>query len=127
RPGRVRADLRRKTVARDRGAPTAVNKASAIFADPWVLSLLLAMPLLTLAQLSAAWRSRRLLMRLGQPIALIGLLPQPPRFRWLVGLLFSLAMTVLIAGTAGPHWGRDPQPQVVAGRDLVVLLDMSNS
>jgi Ca-activated chloride channel family protein len=104
-----------------------VNQASSIFADPWVLSLLLAMPALSLTAVAAAWRSRRLLARFGQPIALIGLLPQPPRFRWLSGLCFSLAMTALIVGAAGPHWGRDPQPQVVAGRDLVVLLDMSGS
>src|SRR5262249_1189999 len=127
RPRRVRVAFRRPAHALDRGAPTAVNKASSIFADPWVLSLLLAMPILSVAQVVAAWRSRRLLLRLGLPLALIGLLPQPPRFRWIAGLLFSLAMTALIAGAAGPHWGRDPQPQVVAGRDLVVLLDMSGS
>jgi len=104
-----------------------VTKLPSILAHPWVVSLLLAMPALSLLQLIGAWRSRRSLLRLGQPVALAGLLPAPRRWRWLSSLLVSTGVTALLVGAAGPQWGRDPSPAVVAGRDVVILLDMSNS
>jgi len=75
----------------------------------------------------AAWRKRRLLARVGSPLALIGLLPPRPRLRWLTSFIVTTAFTVLLAGAAAPHWGRDEHPEVVSGRDIVILLDMSNS
>jgi len=74
-----------------------------------------------------AWRSRRMLARVGSPLALIGLLPGKPRFRWLTGFATTTAFSLLLTGAAAPHWGRDEHPEVVSGRDIVVLLDMSNS
>jgi Ca-activated chloride channel family protein len=104
-----------------------VNKVPSIFDHPWMLSLLLAMPALTVAQLLAAWRNRRLLRRLGDPLTLLSQLPAPPRFAWLTALLFGGGVTALVMGAAGPHWGQEEHPAVVAGRDLVIVLDMSNS
>ena len=104
-----------------------MTKVPSIFADPWVLSLLLAMPALTVVQIYAAWRNRQLLRRLGDPLTVTGLLPTRRRFGWLAIFLFGSAMSALVMGAAGPRWGQDPHPEVVAGRDLVVLLDMSNS
>jgi Ca-activated chloride channel family protein len=104
-----------------------MTMAPTILAHPWIVSLLLAMPALSVLQIVASWRGRRLLLRLGQPIALAGLLPVTRRWRWLSALLFSTGVTTLLIGAAGPQWGKDPQPSVVAGRDIVILLDMSNS
>src|SRR5260370_41557701 len=54
-------------------------------------------------------------------------MPSRPRFRWFTSLAVTTAFTLLIAGAAAPHWGRDARPEVVAGRDIVILLDMSGS
>jgi Mg-chelatase subunit ChlD len=98
-----------------------------VFAAPWVLWLALLFPILTMAQLLLAWRKRRLLARVGTPLAMVGLLPPRPQFRWLTGLATTTAFTLLLAAAAAPHWGREEHPEVVAGRDIVILLDMSNS
>jgi Ca-activated chloride channel homolog len=104
-----------------------MSKMPSIFAYPWMLSLLLIMPALTGAQLIASWRSRRQLRRLGDPLTLMAQLPQPRRWAWLAAFLFGTGVTALIMGAAGPTWGQEVRPEVVAGRDLVILLDMSNS
>ncbi len=39
----------------------------------------------------------------------------------------TLGLVLLIVGVAGPQWGREPHQQVSAGRDLVVVLDLSRS
>ncbi len=104
-----------------------MSKVPAIFAHPWMLSLLLVMPALTVAQLFASWRNRRVLRRLGDPLTLMAQLPSPRRFAWLAAFLFGTGVTALIMGAAGPHWGQEEHPEVVAGRDLVILLDMSKS
>jgi Ca-activated chloride channel family protein len=97
------------------------------FANPWAFYLLGAMPLLSLLGLWAAWRQRRALAQLGSLLTLEMLLP-PRRSRGLLrALVFSLAMTVLVAGIAGPQWGRDESQAVAPGRDLVVVLDVSRS
>lgn len=104
-----------------------MNRVPSIFAHPWVLSLLLVMPALSVAQMIAAWRNRRLLRRLGDPLTLLSQLPTPRRFTWVAALLFGAGVTALVMGAAGPQWGQDEHPAVVAGRDLVIVLDMSNS
>ena len=104
-----------------------MNSVRTVFAESWVLWLLMAFPALTFIQLIFAWRRRRLLERVGTPRALFSLMPPRPRFRWLTSFAVTTAFSLLIAAAAGPHWGRDAKPEVVAGRDVVILLDMSGS
>jgi Ca-activated chloride channel family protein len=104
-----------------------MNSLRHVFAVPWVFYLLMVFPLLTIVQLFVAWRKRRMLSRVGSPFALLHLLPQRQRFRWLASFALTGALSALVAGAAAPHWGRDPRPEVVAGRDVVVVLDMSRS
>ena len=104
-----------------------MNAVRNVFTEPWVLWLLAAFPVLTIVQLIFTWRRRRLLDRIGTPRALFGLMPPRPRSRWLTAFAVTTAFSLLIAGTAAPHWGRDARPEVVAGRDIVILLDMSGS
>jgi Ca-activated chloride channel family protein len=104
-----------------------MNALRNVFAEPRVLYLLMAFPILTLIQLIFAWHRRRLLGRIGTPRALFSLMPPKPRFRWLTSFAIATAFSLLIAGAAAPHWGHDARPEVVAGRDIVILLDMSGS
>ncbi|MFL5341785.1 MAG: vWA domain-containing protein [Gemmataceae bacterium] len=104
-----------------------MNALRHVFAAPWAFYLLMVFPVLTIVQLFVAWRKRRLLPQVGAPFALIHLLPPRPRFRWLVSFALTGALSALAAGIAAPHWGRDPHPDVVAGRDVIVVLDMSKS
>jgi Ca-activated chloride channel homolog len=104
-----------------------VNSVRNVFAESWVLWLLMAFPILTFIQLIFTWRRRKLLDRVGTPRALFGLMPPRPRFRWLTSFVVTTAFSLLIAGAAAPHWGRDARPEVVAGRDVVILMDMSGS
>jgi hypothetical protein len=39
----------------------------------------------------------------------------------------TTAFTLLLTAAAAPHWGRDEHPEIVSGRDVVIVLDMSNS
>ncbi len=127
RSRRLRVHRVRQPARGDSREAAAMNKVPSIFAHPWVLSLLFVMPALTIVQLLAAWRNRRLLRKLGDLLTLLSQLPTPRRFTWLSAFLFGLGITALLMGAAGPRWGQDEKPSVVPGRDLVVLLDMSNS
>jgi Ca-activated chloride channel family protein len=104
-----------------------MNLPHSIFEMPAVTWLLFALPVLAGLQIWSVWRKRRSLARLAGPAALPLLLPPRIRWRWLTGMLFSLGMLLLIAGAASPFWGEDPRPLLVAGRDVVLVLDMSRS
>src|SRR5207248_7588028 len=97
------------------------------FAQPWALWLLALLPPLGLLAALARWLRRRALLRLGGAFVLQALLA--PR-RWggfFRRLSLGLALLLLVVGVAGPQWGREPHQQVSAGRDLVVVLDLSRS
>src|SRR5437899_1612208 len=97
------------------------------FAQPWALWLLTLLPPLGLLAALARWQRRRALLRLGGSFALQALLA-PRRWSGLLRRLCAfLALLLLILGVAGPQWGREPHQQVSAGRDLVVVLDLSRS
>lgn len=104
-----------------------MTSVSHLVADPWVLSVPLAFSALSIFQLVAAWRKRRLLARVALPLSLLHLMPPRPRLRWLVGLVLTAAIMTLAIGASSPRWGQDAPPEIVAGRDLVVVLDMSGS
>ena len=98
-----------------------------VFANPWAFSLLSLMPILSLLGFFALRRRRRALEQLGTLLTLDVLIAPRRWTRFLSGFAFSLAMTLLVLGIAGPQWGRDYSQSVAPGRDLVVLLDVSRS
>jgi Ca-activated chloride channel family protein len=94
------------------------------FAHPWILGLLAVVPILLL--LGRRRRSRDLasLMTMtgGHDLSLLDL----RRRAWL-RRCFILALVLLIVGSAGPRWGRDPFASPGLGRDILVALDVSRS
>ena len=97
------------------------------FSNPWVFILFAALPALSVLSLLAARRRRRDLARLGQLAALGTTLRKSRWRRWLHAFCLSWGMASLIAGIAGPNWGRDERVPLTLGRDLIVLLDLSRS
>lgn len=98
------------------------------FAHPWALWLLAVLPVVGGLALWA-WRKRRqALARLGDLLTLRGQVLVNPRGRRWGAVCFMAGLGWLIVGMAGPRWGRDPgSEEAVAGRDLVVVLDLSRS
>lgn len=98
-----------------------------VFAHPWVLWLLVLLPALSLV-CAWAWRwRRRALARLGNPLLLRELTLVRGRLRGLRTLCVLAGLSAVLVGAAGPQWGRDWNPELTAGRDLVVVLDLSRS
>src|SRR5262245_37249250 len=96
-------------------------------ANPWALSLLGIMPLLSiLAMIGRRLRCRRR-ARLGSPLAVAALVEGRRGWPALQALILLLAMLIWIVGIAGPQWGLDPEATATSGRDLVVLIDVSRS
>lgn len=97
------------------------------FARPELLWLFLLIPVIAVSNRYAAMRRKRAAEALGRGAALSSLRTHPyPRRRWL-GLAYPLAWTALILGLAGPRWGKSDEPGIAVGRDLVVVLDLSQS
>jgi Ca-activated chloride channel family protein len=97
------------------------------FANPWAFWLLGLPPLLGILAAFSLRRRNRALARLGSQPALELLVAERRWVRRLRGFLASLALTLLVAGIAGPQWGRDWSQAVAPGRDLVVVVDLSRS
>jgi Ca-activated chloride channel family protein len=97
------------------------------FANPWALWLLTLVPALTLL-CAWAWRWRqRALARLGNLFLLRELTAVRGRLRGLRTLCLLAGIFFALLGVAGPQWGRDWNPEISTGRDLVVVLDLSRS
>jgi Ca-activated chloride channel family protein len=95
------------------------------FAHPWLLALLALLPPLALVATLAVRRRRRALRQLGGAATWENV--GPGGRRWLRRLLLALAALMLIVGVAGPQGGRDWEQSAAAGRDWIVVLDMSRS
>jgi Ca-activated chloride channel family protein len=101
--------------------------AAVRFARSELLWLFLLFPLFALTNRYAAGRRRRSLDAIGRGAALASLNRQPwPRRRWL-GLAYPFAWAALILGVAGPRWGKSDEPGVAVGRDIVLVLDLSQT
>jgi Ca-activated chloride channel homolog len=97
------------------------------FAEPRLLWLLAALPVLWVMALWARRQRRRALALVGGGIAFDGVLARRRGLRLLRAFLFFFGFSLLIVGTAGPRWGRDWSQSATRGRDLVVVLDLSRS
>src|SRR5438270_12826092 len=93
------------------------------FANPWLLTALLALPLLTLLAAWARWRRRVALARLGPSAALAAYLAVRRWPRRLRAACAGLGLSLLAVGAAGPQWGRAVEESAAPGRDLVVVVD----
>ena len=97
------------------------------FARPELLWLVFLFPLLALTNRYAQVRRRTATELIGRPSAVASLHTDPrPRRRWL-GLAYPFAWAALILGVAGPRWGKSDEPSIAVGRDLVVVVDLSQS
>lgn len=93
--------------------------------QPWLLVLLAVLP--ALAWLATwSWHKRRTLVaRLG-PSCIIAAQTVRPIGRWRSALGWTVGLSLLAIGAAGPQWGRGPSV-IQPGRDVVVVLDLSKS
>jgi Ca-activated chloride channel family protein len=97
------------------------------FAHPWAFSLLAVLPVLAVIAVLAERRRRRTLARFGSRPALQTLAATRGGWRWLRRTCLLNGLLLLIAGIAGPRWGRDWEQSAAQGRDLVLVLDLSRS
>src|SRR5262245_14822765 len=106
---------------------TWLEAVMARLAHPSALWLLAVLPALGVVGVIASYRRRRDLRRLGSGLALRALTAPGRGWGTLRALCWSTGLTALILGIAGPRWGTDPSQEAAAGRDLVVVLDLSRS
>ncbi|GIW82777.1 MAG: aerotolerance regulator BatB [Gemmatales bacterium] len=99
---------------------------SLYFAHPEILWWLLVLPGLWLLSWYARRQKRKTLSLLGDRAALAGLTLGQAWRRRVRHVCLSLCCAVAIIASAGPQWGL-AEPRVAAGRDIVVVLDMSRS
>jgi len=104
-----------------------MNEIRHWFANPWIFTLLSVLPLLGVGGFLAARRRRRILAHFGSPLALRPLVARRHWLRVVQRACFAFGMMLLVAGSAGPHWGRDWDLPAAPGRDIVLVLDMSRS
>jgi Ca-activated chloride channel family protein len=98
------------------------------FADVRWLWGLVALPLLLLLELAAVRRSRRGLVRLIGERPDSVLRAQVRAGSRLHGALLRLAaLAALLAGAAGPQWGREVVRRPATGSDVVLVMDVSAS
>jgi Ca-activated chloride channel family protein len=94
------------------------------FASPELLLALLLVPALGVLASIDARRRRRVLAGMG------GLPALAVTLRWanaLRGLCLLLGLVLMAVAAAGPRWGNDTSQRAAPGRDLIVVLDCSNS
>ncbi|HEY6867636.1 MAG TPA: VWA domain-containing protein, partial [Candidatus Eisenbacteria bacterium] len=96
--------------------------------DPRWLWAFAVLPLLALLEWRALRRARARTTRLVGPRAPHALLAQVAPGRRGTGAVLTLAaLACLIAGAAGPEWGREVVRRAATGSDLVLVIDVSAS
>ena len=96
------------------------------FAEPLALHLFWLLPLVGLLALLAARRRRRAWAQLGR-LALADAGRHTVLFGSAGAACWGLGLSLLVLAIAGPRWGREGETNLVPGRDLVAVLDMSRS
>ena len=97
------------------------------FAHRGLLWLTLIPAALSVVGLVAVRRARRDAAAIGQPGAIASLVLGRRRPSRLGAVCLFLAWTLLVVGAAGPRWGPGGEPGVAVGRDVVVVIDLSQS
>jgi Ca-activated chloride channel family protein len=98
------------------------------FVYPWLLSLLLAVPLLGAVWFWMARQGRRNLDRLVSPTLQPRLMPPHSALRFDAQLGLALAgLALLAAAAARPQWGSRDERVTVRSRNLVIAIDVSRS
>jgi Ca-activated chloride channel family protein len=95
------------------------------FAHPWVLLLLLLLPVLALLQ-GGRGAAPAVIFSSLQPLQTLGKVRRARRGAWLAGLLL-LSLAVLIAALARPRQGRTISHVEASGIDIMLALDVSKS
>ena len=97
------------------------------FLRPELLWLLFWLPILAILTRYAAIRQRHAAAAIGRPAA-VATLRTPSRLprRW-PGLANPLGWIALLLGLAGPCWGTSDDSGVAVGRDLILVIDLSQS
>jgi Ca-activated chloride channel homolog len=103
------------------------NAVNHWFSHPDLLALIFIVPVLSVLSIVAARRRRRALLRLGRVPALVAMVDRRRQWQGLRFMCLLTGLSVLAFGIAGPQWGREPVAAVAAGRDLVIVLDLSRS
>ena len=98
------------------------------FVYPWLLLLLLAVPLLGAVWFGLAWQGRRKLDGLVAPVLQPRLMPPRSalRFNLQLGLLLA-GLTLLVTAAARPQWGDREERVTSRSRNLVIAIDVSRS
>src|SRR5262245_24644669 len=96
------------------------------FSTPFALWLLLTLPVLALLGWLGQRRRARAVARLGSTPGVGLMLAVRDPWAGIRGVCLSSGIALLVVGVAGPQWGRE-WVQAAAGRDVVVVLDMSRS
>jgi Ca-activated chloride channel family protein len=105
----------------------AMNALEPWFAHAWGLQLLGLVPALAVVALLAGRRRGRSLLQLGGYAVLAAVLSLGRWRRFIGGLSVLLGLTLLIVAIAGPQWGADAEAATAPGRDVVAVLDLSQS
>ncbi len=97
------------------------------FARPYALALLGLVPLLGWSLRVQGCRRRQALRTWSELAAIAEAASHRVRLRRLVIAMYLLGLTLWIVAFAGPRWGTEPDSAIVLGRDLVIVLDLSDS
>ena len=104
------------------------------FANPHILYLLAAVPLIALLYLLARYARRRKLQRFGRPDTIAHLMPNASRYMPGIKMLLALtALALLIVAASRPYVKtdrnvkRDTEETTVEGIEVMVCFDVSNS
>jgi Ca-activated chloride channel family protein len=97
------------------------------FRDAWVFWGLTLVPILTFARFRSLAKSRAFYRNYFNQPHLAHLVRSQPSYPYLWEGLHFIAWILTLAGVAGPQWGFESDVPLVRGRDLMLVLDMSNS
>ena len=98
------------------------------FANPYLLVLLLAVPLVWALYELARMSRRRMLRRYGNPALLTPLMPDASRYKPAIKITLQLlALAAVIFVLVRPRYGEKEDTKRVAGIECVVCFDVSNS
>lgn len=104
-----------------------LTEFAGFFARPWLLTLLVCVPILALLGWRAERWRRRALAQLTSSREVVQLREADRSGRIWSGLALQLGLMLLIVAAAGPQWGRDWGVATTVGRDLIVVVDVSRS